>query len=269
MEVYLESRGPRPSEPFELQSAPDQSDELHDPQPEADQDCRSVASLATASKTPEKAHSSRQISSISSSYIEDNPHKSVDSFADLPSDLRAKAQMIGNIKTLGDAWHFFNYMGSQSLFAEQDTLDGVPSTSSSDQRLRNLKNVTLNKSIKGMEIVSRVKKRVHLAELAGKYMEEAAARKAEPKKSGEKTLHRLSVKDRYTDLLFPETITNNGKQLSKEEGKQLLNGESGSREKAKEKLEYWMSLGEPLAMMAQRYGNGIILLLPKKLTDKE
>ncbi|KFZ18895.1 hypothetical protein V501_00950 [Pseudogymnoascus sp. VKM F-4519 (FW-2642)] len=274
MEVYLESRGPPPSEPFELQFAPEQSDETHDPQREADQDCRSVASLATASKTPEKAHSSRQISSISSSYIEDNPHKSADSFADLPSDLRAKAQMIGNIETLGDAWHFFNYMGSQSLFAEQDTLDDVPSTSSSDQRLRNLKDgiITLenaSKSIKSMEIVSRVKKRVYLAQVAGKYMEETAARKAEPKKRREKTLHRLSVKDRYADLLFAETIANNGKQLSKEEGNQLLKGESGSREKAKEKLEYWMSLGEPLAMMAQRYGIGIILLLPKKLTDKD
>ncbi|KAL5344408.1 hypothetical protein ACLOAV_010668 [Pseudogymnoascus australis] len=92
-------------------------------------------------------------------------------------------------------------------------------------------------------------------------MEETAARKAEPKKRREKTLHRLSVKDRYADLLFAETITNNGKQLSKEEGKQLLKGESGSREKAKEKLEYWMSLGEPLAMMAQRYGIAFIYFL--------
>ena len=44
---------------------------------------------------------------------------------------------------------------------------------------------------------------------------------------------------------------------------------NGPRKKAKEKLEYWLSLGELLAMMAQRYGIGIILLLPKKLTDKE
>jgi hypothetical protein len=274
MEVYLERRGPQPSEPFELQSDPDQSDETHNQQREADQGCRSIASLATSSTTPEKAHSSRQISSISRSYIEDNPHKSADSFADLPADLRAKVQMIGTIETLGDVWHFFNYMGSQSLFAEQDTLDDVPSASSSDQRLRNLKNgiITLenaNKSLKSMKIVSRVKKRVYLAEVAGKYMEETAARKAEPKKRREKTLHRLSVKDKYTDLLFAERITNNGKQLSKEEGKQLLKGENGLQEKGKEKLEYWMSLGEPLAMMAQRYGIGIILLLPKKLTDKE
>ncbi|KFZ03400.1 hypothetical protein V502_10981 [Pseudogymnoascus sp. VKM F-4520 (FW-2644)] len=229
MEVYLESRGPQPSEPLELQSAPDPSDETHNGQREADQDCRSVASLATSSTTPEKAHSSRQISSISRSYIEDNPHKSADSFADLPPDLRAKAQMIGNIETLGDVWHFFHYMGSQSLFAKQNTLDDVPSASSSDQRLRNLKNgiITLentNKSTKSMKIVSRVKKRVYLAEVAGKYMEETATRKAEPKKR---------------------------------------------RERAKEKLEYWMSLGEPLAVMAQRYRIGIILLLPKKLTDKE
>jgi hypothetical protein len=119
----------------------------------------------------------------------------------------------------------------------------VPSTSSSDQRLRALKigiNIQENteKSVKSMKILACVLKRVYLAELAGKYMEETAARKAEPKTRRKKNLRALSVKNRYTDLLFPETITCKGKQQSKEKGKQLSKKESGPRKKTKGKLEY-------------------------------
>ena len=214
---------------------------------------------------------------MSGSPIEDNPSsESDDRFADLPADLRAKAQMIGDMETLGDVWHFFNYMGSLFSFAadaETNPLNDMPLASLLDQRLRKLKIGIIrlektNEAIKSMKIVTRVSKRVYLAKLIGKYIKETVARKAEPKKKRKKSLQPLSVKNRYTDLLFPETITNNGKQLSKEEGKQLLK-ENGLREKAKEKLEYWISLGEPLAMMTQRYGIGIILLLPKKLTNME
>jgi hypothetical protein len=49
----------------------------------------------------------------------------------------------------------------------------------------------------------------------------------------------------------------------------LSKEEKGPREKAKEKFDYWIRLGEPLASMVQRFGSGILLLLPKKLTDKE
>ncbi|KAL5344305.1 hypothetical protein ACLOAV_010734 [Pseudogymnoascus australis] len=112
-----------------------------------------------------------------------------------------------------------------------------------------------------MKIVARVFKRVYLAELARKYKEETAARKAEPKTKSKDNLPVLSVKNRYTNVLFPETITCEGEQQSKKE-------ENGPRKKAKGKLEYWLKSGELVAMMAQRFGIGIILLLPKKLTDK-
>jgi hypothetical protein len=57
--------------------------------------------------------------------------------------------------------------------------------------------------------------------------------------------------------------------VSTKKGKQMSKREKGPREKAKECLEYWIRLGEPLARMVQRFGHGILLLLPEKLTDKE
>jgi len=142
----------------------------------------------------------------------------------------------------------------------------VPLPSSSDQRLRELKNCIIrqeetDKLINITRLVARLSKRVYLAELIGKYIEETAARKAELKTKRMKNLRRLSVNDRFTDLLFPETIKCKGKQLSEKE--------KSLREKAKQKLEYWIRLGKPLARMVQRFGSGILLLLPKKLTDKE
>ncbi|KFZ02093.1 hypothetical protein V501_09666 [Pseudogymnoascus sp. VKM F-4519 (FW-2642)] len=162
-------------------------------------------------------------------------------FADLPADLRAKAQMIGDIKTRGVAWHFFHYIDSwfsgptNYSNAEPNLDDDVPLTSSSDQRLRELKvgiitQETTEKSIKSMKIVARVFKRVYLAELAHRYKEETAARKAEPKTRSKDNLRVLSVKNRYTNVLFPETITCEGKQQSKKK-------ENGPRKKAKGKLE--------------------------------
>lgn len=90
-----------------------------------------------------KGYSSRQISSISRSLIEDNlSTASDDRLMDLPADLRAKVQMIGDVEALGDVWHFFNYMGSLFSFladAEPNPLSDMPSASLLDQRPRKLK----------------------------------------------------------------------------------------------------------------------------------
>ncbi|KAH6667785.1 hypothetical protein B0J14DRAFT_675784 [Halenospora varia] len=80
-----------------------------------------------------------------------------------------------------------------------------------------------------------------------------------PKKRRKRELPRLSPKDRFTDLLFPET---KGTEEWGEERKE-------ARKKAKAKLSYWISLGEPLARMTQRFGYSILLRLPAKLTDKD
>ncbi|KFY09645.1 hypothetical protein V492_05415 [Pseudogymnoascus sp. VKM F-4246] len=279
-EVYLGSRSSQLSETFEVQSAFGRKDETHSQRPDnsdAGQDSGFVASLATSPTTPttlEKACSPRQAPT------EDNPSPERDvAFAVLPAHLRAKAEMIGDIATRGAAWHFFNYIESwfsvptNSSNAEPNPDDDVPLTSLSDQRLRELKVGILiqqktEKSLKSMKIVARVFKRVYLAELAGKYKAETAARKAESKSRRKKNLATLSVKNRYTDVLFPESIMCEDRHQSKEKGKRLSKKENCPRKKAKGKLEYWLKSGKLLAMMVQRFGVGIILLLPKKLTDK-
>lgn len=271
----LRSRSPQ------LQSAPDRKDETHGRRldtSDASQDSGFLASSATlpsSPTTPEKGCGSRQ------SPTEHNPSAEyIIIFTDLRADLRAKAQMIGDIKTRAVAWHFFNYIESwysgptNCSNAEPNPNSDVPSTSLSDQRLRKLKVGIITQeetetSTTNMKIVARVFKRVYLAELACKYKEETRARKAEPKTRSKENLPVLSVKNRYINVLFPETITCEGKQQSKKKGKQLSKKEIDPRKKAKGKLEYWLKLGRFLAKIAKRYGVGIILLLPKKLTDKE
>ena len=95
----------------------------------------------------------------------------------------------------------------------------------------------------------RISKRVALAELIGKYIEERDARRAVPKKRLKKQLPRSSPKDRFIDLLFPETIKYKGEKLCKKaQGIQVK--DKGPREAAKKKFDYWIQLREPLAEMA-------------------
>lgn len=197
----------------------------------------------------------------------------------MPADLRAKVQQSADRATLVNAWHYFNYIGTLLYFTADcgDALGRNTSpdvASATDQRLKELKNRIVReeeaeKSIKVTRMVVHVSKRVYLVELVAKYIEETEARKAEPKKRRKKNLRRLSPKDRFTDLLFPETIKDQGEQVSKEKGRQVGKKEKSPRDKAKEQLDYWIRLGEPLVRMVQRFGHGILLLLSEKLTDKE
>ena len=252
-EGELGSRSLQFSGSFELQPATDQNDERNG-QPnilEAGQGCWLLASADTSLTPLVKVSSVQQMSSMSKSPYKVNPPAEGSSqFTNLTTDLRAKVQMIADTVTLRDAWHFFNYMGTPPSFTTDYSDAGsnlgpdVPLPSSSDQRLRELKNCIIrqeetDKLINITRLVARVSKRVYLAELIGKYIEETAARKAELKKKRMKNLRRLSVNDRFTDLLFPETIKCKGKQLSEKE--------KSLREKAKQKLEYWIRLGKPLA----------------------
>ncbi|OBT87255.1 hypothetical protein VE02_02940 [Pseudogymnoascus sp. 03VT05] len=277
-EAYLGSRSPQLSEAYELQSTPDRRDETDSQRPDtpdADQDSGFSTPSATSPPsptTPEKACGSRKSPTEHYPSAEHNI-----AFADLGADLRVKAQMIGDIKTRAVAWHFFHYIESwfsgptNGSNAEPNPDDYVPSTSSLDQRLRELKvgiitQEKTQKSVKSMKIVARVFRRVYVAELRHRYKEETAARKAERKMGRKDNLPVLSVKNRYTNLLFPETIKTCGvKKQSKKKGKKK---EIDPRKQAKGKLEYWLKLGRLLDKLAQRYGIGIILLLPNKLTEK-
>jgi hypothetical protein len=61
-------------------------------------------------------------------------------------------------------------------------------------------------------------KRVALAELIGRYIEERDAKRVAPKKK-RKT---QSLKDRFIDILFLETIKYKSQQLSKKKNKQVI-----------------------------------------------
>jgi hypothetical protein len=107
------------------------------------------------------------------------------------------------------------------------------------------------KSLDFPKTVLQVLRRIALVELTAKYMEETEADKAAaPKKWG-----RLSVKERYIDLLFLHTIKykrkekkekkgKKGKKVSDQKGQQV--SEEEVREKAEKAFEYWLRLGKPL-----------------------
>jgi hypothetical protein len=202
-----------------------------------------------------------------------------DKFSKLSAPLRAKLGRIADAVTLATVWDYLRYQRTPRSSADDsdDAPEGGTSLdiiSASDQRLRKLKNRIISdeedeKSIRQWRIAVRISKRVSLAELIGKYIEERDARRVVPKKRRKKQLPRSSPKDRFIDLLFPETFKYNGKRLSKmAQGMQVIK-KKGPREDAKKKFDYWIQLGEPLAVMAQRYGIALLALLPETLTDKK
>jgi len=92
---------------------------------------------------------------------------------------------------------------------DQDALErsgGPDKIPTRDRRLKQLKfliedGLEKEKSLETPRIVLQVSRRGHLVELTAKYMEEIEAEKAALKKR-----YRPSVKERFTDLLFPHTI---------------------------------------------------------------
>ena len=164
---------------------------------------------------------------------------------------------------------FLKYIAKPSSYSDSrcnnSTADQDPdTTSASDRRLRELKDYiicleTAERMMKCLRVVIRISKRVALAEMISRYLEERDARAAMLRNRRKLELPRSSPKDRFTDLLFPDTCKTYG----------FGDLKNDARKKAKEKLSYWSSLGEPLAQMTQRFGYGFLALLPMKLTDNE
>ncbi|CZT52853.1 uncharacterized protein RSE6_14241 [Rhynchosporium secalis] len=73
----------------------------------------------------------------------------------------------------------------------------------------------------GSQMVFQILRRVHLAELTAKYMEEVDAEKAEAEanKAAPKEGRQATVKERYVNLLFPHTIKHTIKHTSNGTGK--------------------------------------------------
>ena len=67
--------------------------------------------------------------------------------------------------------------------------------------------------------------------------------------------------DRFVNGLFPETMTYKGEHISQEKKEK--------RRVAKLKFERWIRCGEPWARMVQRFGYGIILRVPHKLSNEK
>ncbi|RFU23676.1 hypothetical protein B7463_g12661, partial [Scytalidium lignicola] len=208
----------------------------------------------------------------------DEPEQGKNRFMKLSAALREKLDRIADTATLAtvrDYLHYqetlFNSADDCAYASEQIVLPDTPNAL--DQRLLLLKaridrDEKVEKTLEYLEIAVRISKRVALAELVGRYIDEREARRAVPKKRRKTQLPRSSPKDRFTDLLFPETVKYSG-HLSKDMTTQVSKKEKCPRAKAKEKLDYWIRLGEPLARMARRFGYGVLSLLPDNLTDKD
>ena len=195
------------------------------------------------------------------------PEGESDRFTELPADLRAKLHMIGDESTLATIMDYVNYTANPPPSADYcaDTLEEYqgPDTTS-DQRFRVLRIVrdeAEEEIVKYLRVNIRISKLFALAELSIRYSEEKKARRVVPKKRRKKELPRLSPKDRFTDLLFPE--------IGNIEGEEERNDARKARKEAKGKFSYWITLGDPLAELAKRFGSLILLILPESLTMTE
>ena len=167
--------------------------------------------------------------------------------------------------------NLLSFADNEADAVEQEASPDI--TSVSDQRLIELKKGIVKdeereKSLKLSTMVVRVSKRVRLAELTIRYMEENEVKKATPKRRPDREISRVSAMERFTDLFFPETKKfKKGKFISKKERQLSKKKRECPREAAKRRVEYWIQLGKPLMKMVQRFGYGILLLLPGDITD--
>ena len=212
---------------------------------------------------PEAAVTSRHSSEPPSAT--ELPEGESDRFTELPADLRAKLHMIGDESTLATIMDYVKYTANPPPSADYcaDTLEEYqgPDTTS-DQRFRVLRNRIVRgeaeeEIVKYLRVNIRISKLSALAELSIRYSEHKNARRALTKKRRKKEFP-LSPRNYFTDLLFPE--------IDNIEGEEERND---ARKEAKVTFSYWITLGDPLARMAQRFGSLILHILPKNLTETE
>lgn len=131
-------------------------------------------------------------------------------------------------------------------------------------------------SLEAPKMVFQILRRVHLAELTAKYMEDVDAEKAEAEagKAAPKRGRQLTVKERFVNLLFPHTTKHTNKNTGKEKKSRKGSSQTGEqsspeavRAQAEDKFEYWMRLGKPLCKWSQRYGLPFLVILPKEVTQ--
>jgi hypothetical protein len=168
-------------------------------------------------------------------------------------------------------WEYLSFKRNPTLYVSNKANEdisrqiGSPNTvETSDQMLRELRDYIerdeeTKRSLKVSSRKAQVSERLHLAELIGRFIKERDAWKTAPKKRRKPNEIRLSPMDRFVNDLFPETITYKGEHISQEKKEK--------RQAAKDKFERWIRLGEPWARMVQRFGYGILLLVPHNLSN--
>ena len=274
--VELESGNSQHSAGLENQPTPDKSGKPTSQQLEGsdigqdDQASRpTVASLTRpVAKLPCRSSKSKSPKTM------DHLHNTEsDRFTELDLDLRSKCQMIADVETLEWTREYLSSIQNPTLCVSNKANEDIPRqigsldiVTASDQRLRELKDCIIRdeKTKKSPNVSTRnaqVSERLHLAEMISRFIEERDAWKTTPKKRRKRNEIRLSPRDRFVNVLFPETMKHKGERISQEKKEK--------RHAAKEKFECWIRLGEPWARMVQRYGYFIILLIPKELSNEE
>jgi hypothetical protein len=286
--VELETGNSQHSGSLEIQPTPDKSGKPTGQQLEGldigqdEQASRPTAASSTRQRPvaklphrPSKAKSSKRKSSKrKSSKVMDHPHnKENDRFAVLDLDLRLRVQEIAVVETLKWAQDYLSFNQNPTPYVSNEanedisrqigSLDGAET---SDQMLRGLrdyieKDEKTRNALKVSSRIAQVSERLHLADLIGRFIKERDAWKTAPKKRRKPNEIRLSLRDRFVNGLFPETMTCKGEHISQEKEEK--------QHAAKAKFEQWIRLGEPWARLVQRFGYGILLLVPHDLSNEK
>ncbi len=276
--VEPESGNSQHSAGLENQPIPDKSGEPTSQQPDGldvgqdDQALRPTVTSSTrqrpVAKLPRRPSKGKPPKAV------DHLHnKESDRFIELDLDLRSKIQRIEDVETLEWTWEYLSSMRNPTLYVSNKANEDIPRqigsldiVAASDQWLRELKNYIIRdeetkKSLKVWTRKAQVSERLHLAALIGRFIEERDAWKTAPKKRRKPNEIRLSPIDRFVNVLFPETMQYKGEHISQEKKEK--------RRVAKAKFERWIRCGEPWARMVQRFGYGIILRVPHKLSNEK
>jgi hypothetical protein len=272
-----EGHGPNASRLRDSSSSPIPNDNLQDKQlylSGGDRGCVPAIPAAASSSLPESASnptpSTHEGRSSSSDALPAN-------FANLRGELRVKARMIGNKETVEHLWYIINYM--RGAGPSQASVGPIPPveispTLATDERNHALGTyITLEeqseKHLKIAKSLPGLRKRLYLVELIGNYEDEHEAWKIWkdlPRSKRRKIVGPRCPLNRYIDVLFPET--KGWKNARQGDSKASKAARAVLRDQARHKLEYWISLGKPLVMLARRNGIGILGVLPKKMTDR-
>ena len=170
--------------------------------------------------------------------------------------------MIGDESTLAAIMDYMDYTANPPPSADYcaDTLEDYQGPS--DQRFRVLRNRIVRDEaeeeiVKYLRVSTCISKLFALAELSIRYTAAKDTKKRQ-KKGLPQELPLLSPRDLSTDLLFPE--------IANIEGEEERNN---TRDTAKGTFSYWITLGDPLAEVAKRFGSLTLSILPENLTISE